>query len=480
MRLIMENRKSLPLVFWLALVLLLSISDARELKNNFYSTLQPDSSKCITIKLPVDINLYEEDRVVINLSTQAEANIKFIDVLTSPYNPVNVPICFLSSNKKEGEYFNYSISLSSENTGTEILKGGFCIRSNSSKVAIGRPEANICDFIIKDEKLFDIAFQYGDRIPLTKNKPGKIPVRLYSQNKLDLELSVKSDVGIEPTNQVVRLEPSKPAIFEFEAPALKQGSYPIVLTAEVVVNGTLCDSGKIQFCKKEVSSTLMVDTLGLQGWYIYSTPTSYSAYSAKSIDYNLAIENYGEPREFSAKLNIPKGLISTFQGTKVFIETGGKKELTIPISIQDLTPQNYEIEFLVSGDTEKSVKSYLSFRDTEENVKAYWSDIRDSILPELRPLLDSKVQNYLNGYREKGLDMEEYQELLGLLEQAKGQVFVGDLNSKLTNRTDRPSIKSSKPFDPLFVIVIVVVIIVLISLIFYIKIKNRLPEKEDY
>ena len=470
-------------IIFLAIVfsLVIGLSQARELKNNFYFTVQPDSSKCITIRLPADVNVYEEDRVQINMSTDAQANLKFIDVLTSPYNHVTVPLCFETQNNKNGDYFNYTITLSSQKGGRETVSGGFCVFSNSSKIAVGRPSANICDFIIKDEKLFDVSFQYGDRIPMKKNSPGKIPVRLYSQNKLDLELTIKSDVNIEPKAHTVRLEPRKWTAFDFETPALKAGNYPLTLTAEVVVNGTYCDSEKIPFCKKEISSTLMVDNLGLQGWYLYATPLSHSAYDTKSIPYSVVIENYGDTREFGLEIKLSKGLSSDFEKTKISIESQEKKEFIVNISPQVASPENFEIEFIAKADVEKSVKSYLSFKDTEANIKAYWTDIRDKVATELRPVIDLKIREFLTSYKEKGMNVEEYQALLDLLEQAKGQVFIGDIGKKLVNKTNaRPEIKSLKGIDPLIVVSSVVSVIIVISLVFYLKIKKSENKGEEY
>ncbi len=469
----MINKKVCIIVVVIGLLSIISLSEARELKNNFYFTLQPDSSKCINIRLPSDVNLYDEDRVTINISTEATANLKFIDVLTSPYNPVNVPLCFLSSGMKDGDYSNYSITLSSSKGSSETVSGGFCIFSDDTKIAIGRPETNICDFIIKDEKLFDLSFQYGDRIPLSKDKPGKVPIRLYSQNKLDLELNVKSDVDVEPKTQTVRLEPRKWTTFDFEVPRLKQGNYPLTLTADVVVNGTYCDSKKIPFCRKEISSTLMVDSLGLQGWYLYVTPQSYSAYDTKPVPYSAVIENYGDSQEFSLELKLPDGLVSDFEKSKAIIESQGKKEFLINITPQTISAGNFEIGFIAKGNDEKSVKSYLSFRDTEANIKSYWSDIRDKVSPELRPVIDAKIRDFLKSYRENGINVEEYQALLSLLEQAKGQVFGGDLGKVVSNQTkNRPEIKSTRSIDPLIIVMAIVLIIITLSLIFYVKIKG--------
>ncbi len=475
----MINKKSCSIIAIMVVLSAVSLSQARELKNDFYFTIQPDSSKCFNIRLPSDMGVYEDDRVKIVVDSKAESNIKFIEVSASPSNQVSVPLCFSSENMKERNFANYSIKISSEKSGEEIVTGGFCVSSNKTDFATGRPETNPCDFIIKDEKLFDIFFQYGDRMPVKKDTTAKIPVRAYSQNKLDLELAVKSGLDMEPKNQLLKLEPRKWETFYFEIPPAKAGNYPIELTAHAVIDGKLCDSEILPFCKKTISTTAMIDSLGLQGWHLYVTPSSYSAFNTLPIPYSAVIENYGEDAEFSLELKLPKGLISEFEKEKVVIPSGGKKEFLINITPQIISAENFEIGFVAKGDIEKTARSYLSFRDTEENINSYWSEIRDSLTPETRIAIDAKIRDFVTKYREKGIDAKEYEELLSLLEKAKGEIFVGDIK-KIAETGNRPTIKSTDPFNPLIPIISVIAAVFLVSAVFYIRNRNKNQEEEEF
>lgn len=458
--------------------LVASLGSARELRNNFYFTMPPDSAKCFSVSLPSDINLYEEDRITINTTTDAETNIKYIEVSASPENQVTVPLCFFSFGRKEGDFSNYTILLDSGKTNTEEIKGGFCILAGREGTATGRPPANICDFIIMDEKLFDVFFQYGDRTPLKKETPGKIPVRAYSQNKLDLELTIESNVDIQPKSQLIRLEAGKWTTFEFEAPALKQGNYNIELIAEVVVNGTFCDSKRLPFCKKQISSTLQVDTNGLEGWYFYVTPTSYAAYNSMPVEYTATIENYGDDRDFSVEVSLPKGLTSGFTKAVERVPAFGKKDFVVSVVPQAGAHQTYEIGFKATGDSEKVVKSYLNFRDTEGRLNEYWSDIRDNVDPELRPVLEAQIRDFLNEYRQKGIDTEEYASLLELLQKAeKGE------NVTLSKGKQEASIppeknRRSQPLNPYFVVTPLLAVVLIIGVFFYLKRRGSVEKEE--
>ena len=467
----MINKKLALIMLFMAVFVLSSINpsiaSARDLKNNFYFTMPPDSSKCLTVNLPSDIGVYEDDRIRINITSDAETNIKFIDVAASPTNLVTVPLCFLSTGRMEGDFSSYLISIVSDKSGLEVVKGGFCINSNTTRTATGRPQGSICDLIIRDEKFFDVFFQYGDRIPAKKDSPIKIPVRVYSQNKLDIELTVKSDLEIEPKNQIVRLEPRKWTTFEFTAPPVKAGNYNIDLTAEAVVNGNFCDSKRIPFCKKEISSTIMVDSAGLSGWYFYVTPTSYSAFDTRPVDYTATIENYGDTQDFTVDVKLPEGLASDFTKTKEAIPSLGQRDFKISISPQIASPESFEIDFTAKADSEKTAKSYLSFRDTEARIKAYWSNIRDTILPELRPVIDAKIQSFISSYREKGINTEEYQQLLDLLESAKGQIFVGNIQPLKYNVSSRQPIKKLVPINPYILIIPLAVVLIIVTVLLY-------------
>ncbi len=456
-------------------LLAVNLTQARELKNNFYFTIQPDSEKCINVKLTPDIGVYEEDRIKINVTTDAETNIKFIDVLASPKNIVSIPLCFLSKGRKDGDFSDYTITINSDKTANEFVKGGFCISSNRTSVAIGRPETNPCDFTIRDEKMFDAYFVYGDKMPLKKDEPGILPVRLYSQNKIDIQLTARSRIDIKPKTEYIRLEPRKWETVEFQVGPAKSGSHEATIIAEAVVNGKLCDSKIMPFCKKEITSTIFVDTIGLQGWYAYVTPNSYSAYDTKRIPYTLTIENYEEEKEFTVDLNLPKGLSSAFAKSTLRIASGEKRELIIEIAPQVISPENFELEFIISSDSEKRLKSYLSFRDTEANVNAYWSEIRDKLNSEERVEIDLQVRDFVAKYREKGIDVEEYQSLLSLLEKAKGKIFTEDIK-EVSTKEERPAIR--KPADAYTIVAILVFVVIIISIFFYLRSRGNKEEAE--
>ena len=472
----MKNKILILVVFFLAISVASSLANARELKNNLYLSLSPNSAKCFNLRLPFDIFVYNEDRIIINITTEAETNIKFINVSASPNNQVIVPLCFFSFNKQEGDYFNYTINIFSEKSGTETVRGGFCITNNTG-AAIGRPEKSPCDFIIKDEKLFDIGFNYGDIIQIKKDVPSKIPLWAQSPNKLDLELTVQSNVGATPISYLLRLESGKRIPFNLDVPPLKQGNYQINLTADVVIDGKYCDSKKLPFCKKEISTNVLVDSIGLKGWYFYVVPASYSAFSSRPIEYTAVIENYESDRDFTLEVKSPQGLSSDFTKSTVKIGSQQRKEFLINITPTDLTPNNYEIEFIATGDVDRSVKSYLSVRDTERIVNNYWSNVRDQVALDLRPALEVSVRNFLDDYRKNGMDTEEYASLLDLLEKAKRgenvSVQIRNISSTL------PPTRRQEPINPILIIAPIIVIIFIVSLLFYSRSRKNNQEEES-
>ena len=470
----MKNRNLIIVILVvLGISLGASLSEARELRNNFYFSLPPDSAKCFNVRLTSDINVYEEDRVIINVTTDAETNIKFINVSASPQNQVIVPLCFFSFNRQAGDFSNYAITIFSEKSGIETIKGGFCV-ANSTAVASGRPEKNPCEFIIRDEKLFDIFFQHGDTAQIKKDTPGKIPIIAYSPNDIDLELTMQGNLNVTPKNHFLRLEKGKRSTFNFEVAPTSPGNYEINLTAEAVVNGKFCDSKKMPFCKKEISAAIGVDTIGLKGWHFYVAPVSYSVFNLRPIQYSATIENYENEREFSLELKLPAGLTSDFTKNTTRIASQERKEFPIDITPQDSSPKNYEIEFIATGDSERSLKSYLSVRDTEARVNDYWSGIRDSVAIDLRPAVEVNIRNFLENYRQDGIDTEEYAGLIDLMQKAeRGE----NISVQIRNITGTLPPKKSEPINPILIIAPVIVIIFIVLIIFYTR--ARKSKKED-
>lgn len=466
-------RKYFFIFFILAVLVSVSFASSRELKNNFYYNIPAESAKCFNMNLPSDIGVYEDDRVTVNVTTDAETNIKFIEIATSPQNPVVVPLCFFSFNRKAGGFSNYTILLDSEKSNQEIIRGGFCV-SESKDTATGIPKHNVCDFIIKDEKIFDVFFQYGDRTPMQKGKIGKMPVRLYSQNKMDIELSVESSLDIEPKNYLVHLDPRKAQTVEFEAAPEKSGNYPIKITAEAVINGEKCDSEKIPFCKRQIEGTVVVDSIGLQGWHFYVTPQSYSTFSNKPIPYTAVVENHDEEREFQVELKLPEGLRSGFTTASIKLGPGGKKEFNIEIIPEVAAPQEFEIQFFARADVEKIINSQLSFRDTEKSINGYWSDIRDNVSPDLRPVVEAELRSFLSDYRENGIELNEYGEILDLLEKAEaGQPVL----IKQQNITETKGAKKIQPFSPYFILVPIIIILAFVFVLFYKRSRNSAEDE---
>lgn len=435
------------------IVFALLTGSARALTDNFYFTIPPDSSGCLAVRLPIDLNTLVRDYYTLETSSDLPVNLRFVKTFAEALNVVKVPLCFYSSGRKEGDFSYYTIKAGMYGLSREF-KGGICIsetRDMESREAEGR---NPCELINGYEDLFYISFLE----PVQWALPGtriNYTILVQSMKALDIGVKLDSDLRITPGEFLIRTpESGRADSVSIEVLVPASGEHEIKAMARVVIDGEYCD---IPFCLMEAETRLIAGSKYRQGFDFFVFPPFLSSDFSEPVLYTLFIENFDEERGFDIRIEPPEGIEPDWVQKTVSIKKGERRELEVNITPLSREAESYTIRFTAGSEgIEKTQEVYLSVREIESDILRRWDSIRDNLTETKRRSIELEVDRFIDDYRVEGLDFDEYKKIDTLLKEAEGFEPPQDGGGE-----------EPQPLNPLLIAIPIIIIILVLIILFY-------------
>ncbi len=444
---------------------MLLIAPAQALMDNFYFTIPPEDSRCITTRLPIDLNTLSKGYYTLETASDFPVNLEYIKTFAEAVNIVRVPICFYSQGKQEGDFSYYTIKASAMSLYREF-QGGICVSGRQDVESREPGEGQSpCELINGYEDLFYISFLE----PVQWALPGtsiNYTLLVQSMNSLDLDITFSSGLQLNPQRVSVRIPETgraEPVSLEVKAP--NSGEHEIKARARAKIGDRYCD---IPFCLMEANTTLSVGSLVRSGFGVFTFPQFLSVDFAEAIPYTIFIENRDDEAGFNVQIRLPEGLQADWTRKTVSVKKDERKELGVNITPLSQEPGQYTIEFSVSsGGIEQSQEAYLSVKEIESDILRRWDVIKRNLSEVKRQELDFEIDKLLADYRAGGFDPDNYRKMDTLLEDAEG--FKPPVNGKK---------QEPQPLNPLLIAIPLIAVILVLVYMFYKK-SRPFEEREE-
>jgi hypothetical protein len=457
--------------FAVAVVLLFAPAQALKLTDGLYFTVLPNSTAEVYFILPDDVGagMGKADYFITTASNWS-TDLTQETQSTEENNTIIIPIRFFSSDKREGDCSNYTVSVSSPQLGiSRSWRGGVCLSKYSDvdivRKAAATPQA-VLDTLNENADLFSVGFRAYEKTVT----PGSFSVELLLQSQAGLSIDITADSPLlEKTSffvQTGRAAELKTVLLEGNAAS--PGIYDIKVTAKA----RNCSLGS---CTKQASMRLVVSDSAPKGGYSVSIfPENLDIKNLVPIPYSFTVQNnYGQEVSFLARLEKPLDLDSSF-----IVETLAIPALSETAVNFTVTPRNqtglYEIKVIVSAnDLEKEDSAYLSVNEMVSDVYRNADNVKSGANSSVKASVDSKVRSWYSSYSksEYGSNTTAYSSVQDAIQSAKS---VPEEEVTEENQTEDADDQESQS-NPLGIIVIPVVIGagVLAALLFLRKRKGK-------
>ena len=275
--------------------------------------------------------------------------------IAGPANPVTVPICFSTENRKKGDEGRLRISLEAPERNVSF-EYGICV-SEFEDAEIIMSSSNPCAATEQHTDIFTMDMLQKE---LYAKAGGTAATDLVISSDMDISVSLEKENGpsmnIEMTT--VRLPGDEMVHIDMDAPS-EPGDYPFAITGSV--NG--CDSPS---CTKRVEGTLHVNE-ERTGFDINLAPKNRNIIGIRSATYYLTIENFEETGVFSVALDKGDGLDSDMDSMDITIAGGTKRVIGVVVIPVDTTKRLFTLRVTVQDESGKA-KSETAMLTVDEAV----------------------------------------------------------------------------------------------------------------
>jgi hypothetical protein len=381
------------------------------LYDNHYFTVQPGSEKCLEVSLPEDVADMQDGYYTLNVSGSAPVSLKFAKVYAGAGKYTTIPLCFSSGAMEENTAMDYAIQLQSPG-GTKVFRGGVCVSERQDE---DQPASagTACDLLNGYTEVFAAAAM---KRKIWAEAGQKVELNFYAESfvnrNVTLDLSVAAP-GSKESREAV-LQPFEIAVMgiNFTAPR-RPGIYIVNFTARLKHGGVLC---LLPECT--VKSSADVEVAGEAeggGWQFSVFPRSKSLETPRKTTLALGIYNEGMPRRFTVQAAFPDGFAEEWETKSFMAGAGEEKEILLNVTPPDMG--SYEIIFVAqSGVERREAAAVLSVGEAVDEIRFVLDALNSSAL---RNGLGSDADRFIADYRENGLDLKRYEELKGVMANAK-------------------------------------------------------------
>ncbi|MBI4021132.1 MAG: hypothetical protein HY369_02730 [Candidatus Aenigmarchaeota archaeon] len=377
----------------IALLLLPSVQ-ALQIADGLFFTLPPESIACVEMTLPDDAGIFLAGAASYNITSDAVwGDLTQQLVTTDENNTVTVPICFSSFGVAAGECAPpHTITIHAPQA-SKSFSGGVCV-SLFGDVDISPEGGEPGDVLNSEADLFDIGFA-TTTLYVQAGQPAQLTLLAESYANLTLEVTAQ---GLTPGFQTVALSADQPFAslnFTASAPGAK------LVTANVA-------GCAASLCSKTATAEVIATDADPVGFTATLFPLSINVKDPGPVQYELTIENFGDPQDFTISLVLEDGLTSGFQSQVVTV--AGQEAVSFEVTPLEPTAF-YEVVVLVTPET-GSVKKKVAYLSTDEFV----TDAENAASPELQNKVDAWYATYAT--TPYGDDLEEYVSLQDALAAA--------------------------------------------------------------
>jgi hypothetical protein len=426
--------KSVFLSFAACLIILAASAQALRLTDGLYFTVAPNSTQEVYLILPDDVGAGPgKADYFITTTTDWPVDLTRQTVSTEENNTAIIPIKFFSSDKKEGECSNYSISISAPGLKlSRTWKGGVCL-SKYADVDISENGGDAKSTLNDNVDLFSAGFSTYTKSAM----PGEaVPVEIMVQSQasltIDLTLDSRADLG-QRSFEVQTSQSSEYQSIIVNASAAASGSYDINLTAKAM-------GCSLASCTRQDYMRLLVSVSRPQeGFAVSVFPENLAIKNLGPVPYAITLQNnYGDEKNLIVDVQAPPDLDSSFVLGNFTVP--GLSERTVNFTV---TPRNqtgfYEIKVRASlNDVERYASAYLSTNemvsDVYRNADEAWAVANSST----KASIDNSVKSWYSSYSkdEYGSNTTGYSSLQDSLDAARSQN--GSVQSKPPSQAEVP------------------------------------------
>ncbi len=428
------------LVFLLSILILVPIASARLVDNTNYAIPQ-NSQKCFDLSIPEDFGVIDT-RVTFSISSNCGDWCDFSKSLltTDRTNPVIIPICLTSKDKKSGDRKTFSVDISTQGK-KKTYNFGACVHDNADKdVGSGDP----CGITNIKQDNFDITVN-PDPIYVESGKSKTYEIHITSQERFKVE--VESSTGRKWNVE----------------------TNPKNANGAVVTDNVGSDKTEIAITARITNSQVPGDTKTITVPVYLSAdppPGDFAIFLSKEntntlvndpVNYELEIENFGDSKEYTIQVQVPNWFKSDISNLTRTIS--GKEKVNIQITPTQAISSDFRIIVSTSGG-EKTKAPFISVNEIQ-------SDIGRTLQTENPP---SKVrrcmsqQNVANRGKSIGDQVDSWGSFLDCTEEPETGTSPGSPGTQGTG------------LNPAFIIIPIVVIA---GAVFYYFYKKKKPVEED-
>lgn len=456
------------LPFLVAFILI--IPPASSLETGTVFSVSPGTGyKCVYVSLPQDLGVTSlestaEAEITVNRDNSPWTDMTYSKVVMQPGIMSKSPVCFRYSEKEEGDFSFYSITLSSRELDvSSSINGGLCV-SSYEDVDTGvdmDSDSDACSLLNTNADLIDLSFKED----VTPAIPGEIVTKtLYitSYANLEVKLSIATNLQNDFGEPVVTTSPSKPMAsrkFKVKAPE-REGEFDIIVNARA-------EGCSIQACNKQKKSVISVNGAGKQGFSASVIPKNINLKEAGEVILRVVISNYGETEEFLIEPKSSPSAEITPESKTLTVEKDGEGTAVFKLSAgeEDL----YRVEFKVSTEnSEKLLTSYVTVGELLKDAISYSSSVQEEypdISGDVEDALDGFETSYsTNSYEE---DVDDYEDFLDQIDEMKEKSNGNGGTSNGDNGTT-----GEAGFDFLLLAIPIIIVIAVVLILFAYK-KSR-------
>lgn len=437
-------------VFVFSIAFFLNLYSAQAaLKDGTNFAMRPDSLKCISAVLPDDFGPVGAPTTFEVRSDCGEwCDFTSSTVFTDPSNPASIPICINTFGKEVNQTKKLRFTIDARNKQKEF-NYGICVADQEDQDS---GQGNPCTIVSLSQKYFEISME-----PITYVDPGvpsEFEIQIYSALKLDIDVTVQ-ETGKTFT---IQTNPQEKVVLKDKITT----STDTLLNVKASVKDCSLPS-----CTKTASTLISTKrppeyAISSGNFSISLMPEAASTKRGQLVKYYLEIKNYGEEKDYTVSLLLPKGLKSSFNAST-------KTILNRENFVIDVTPEGteclYTFRVSVKGQVTKDLQGSISVNEAScdlNRLKATES-------------LDPGTLNNINSAILRAKDSTLADDI---------KVF-SDLSSRPANQTVVEVTEAKKPAKKTegggidFITIVAVVAVVALAALFLIFKKGRKVEAQE-
>jgi len=375
-------------------LLVLSAVPLASAQQNLYLALNAGKTFCDTITF----GDFGKGEYTLDISDPGYPDNPWVDIhrvsfISEPDNPVTVPVCFSTKNRKNGDegVVHFNLEAPERNVSFDY---GVCVSefedadiivSTSDPCAATEQHTDIFNMDILQQDLYA---QTGESVPLD----------LILSSDMDISISLEKDIGpsMDISRTTVEMPGDEMVHIDIKAPP-EPGTYPFVITGKVAG----CDSPS---CIKSVEGSLHVDE-ERSGFDIHFSPRNRNIAGIHSATYYLTIENFEKTGVFSLALEKDDALDSDTSSMEVTIAGNTRRTLGIVVVPKEAKKRLFTLMVSVR-DGQGRTKTATAMLTVNEAV----SDVRRAA--ENGTLSDKDASGFEEHYN-SGSDLSDWKDING-------------------------------------------------------------------